>query len=401
MKKNIISFYIISFLRWLEFTVPILTFFYTQTLWFSLGWSILLVTISGFFNAILEIPTGAIVDTYGRRRSYIIGTLITLVSFLGYFVFQNEWLYVGQALLIGFGTSLSSGNLEATIHDSLGTNTQTIEKWFSHIQANSMKYFFIGRAVAFIFSGILFVQNPIFPFIGIVIVHFIILLMMLFFLENTAQQLSKKSNLWGHTRWAIIEILDKKDLIFVIICITSISSIGNIYWFTLQPFLSNLHLSIIEIWYFYGILALVSAIGSSILTKIQDRYHTYDIIRIAFVLILILIITTTFNWISNGWLVLLPQFFLSIIAGISMTLGNSYIIHRISPSTKSTTLSIFSFAICIGYFIIAAPTGWIIDLISIQRLYFIIPFVCLIVLILAEVYRKTYLQKKWYSQSIY
>ena len=176
------------------------------------------------------------------------------------------------------------------------------------------------------------------------------------------------------------------------VCITAISSLGNIYWFTLQPFLSNLHLSIIEIGYFYGILALVSAIGSSILTKIQDRYHTYDIIRIT--LVLTLIITTTFNWISNGWLVLLPQFFLSIIAGILIALGNSCIIHRISPSTKSTTLSIFSFAISIGYFIIAAPTGWIIDYISIQRLYFVIPFVCLLLFVLAELYRKAYLQEK-------
>lgn len=107
--------------------------------------------------------------------------LISLGSLLGYFVFQNEWLYIGQALLIGFGTSLCSGNLEATIHDSLGTNTETIEKRFAHIEAESMKYFFIGRAIAFIFSGMLFVQNPILPFIAIIIVNFSILFMILFF----------------------------------------------------------------------------------------------------------------------------------------------------------------------------------------------------------------------------
>jgi MFS family permease len=81
---------------------------------------------NAFFTAgmvLFEVPTGVIADTWGRRASYLLGT-ITLAgsTLLYYFMWQTSaafWAWAVVSVLIGLGFTFFSGAVEAWLVDAL------------------------------------------------------------------------------------------------------------------------------------------------------------------------------------------------------------------------------------------------------------------------------------------
>src|SRR5687767_7903980 len=81
---------------------------------------------NAFFTAgmvLFEVPTGVVADTWGRRMSYLLGTLTLAGStLLYYFMWQTSAPFWGWALvsiLIGLGFTFFSGAVEAWLVDAL------------------------------------------------------------------------------------------------------------------------------------------------------------------------------------------------------------------------------------------------------------------------------------------
>jgi MFS family permease len=74
-------------------------------------------------QVIFEIPTGIIADTFGRRTSYILGTITLAISTLLYlFMWQIQgpfWGWAASSVLLGLGFTFFSGALEAWLVDAL------------------------------------------------------------------------------------------------------------------------------------------------------------------------------------------------------------------------------------------------------------------------------------------
>jgi hypothetical protein len=121
-----------------------------------------------------------------------------------------------------------------------------------------MQYFFIGRTVAFGIAGILFVLNPLFPLIAMLIAEITIFLITYLSIDDIHQHRDNQT-LIDHSRKTLRGIYTQRNIFFVIMSLAVISSIGNIYWFTFQPLLESQHMSIEQVGYFYGIYALLSA----------------------------------------------------------------------------------------------------------------------------------------------
>ena len=83
-------------------------------------------TANAFFTAgemLFEIPTGVVADTYGRRVSYLLGSLTLLLSTTLYlFMWQLRaplWCWAGASMLLGLGFTFFSGATEAWLVDAL------------------------------------------------------------------------------------------------------------------------------------------------------------------------------------------------------------------------------------------------------------------------------------------
>ncbi|HEU4346634.1 MAG TPA: MFS transporter [Actinoplanes sp.] len=81
---------------------------------------------NAFFTAgmvIFEVPTGIVADSWGRRASYLLGTVtlaVTTAIYLGLYYVQGPfWAWAVSSVLIGLGFTFFSGAVEAWLVDAL------------------------------------------------------------------------------------------------------------------------------------------------------------------------------------------------------------------------------------------------------------------------------------------
>lgn len=72
---------------------------------------------------IFEIPTGIVADSWGRRTSYLLGTVTLSASTMLYFLLWQAhspfWLWAAASMLLGLGYTFFSGAVEAWLIDAL------------------------------------------------------------------------------------------------------------------------------------------------------------------------------------------------------------------------------------------------------------------------------------------
>jgi MFS family permease len=68
---------------------------------------------------VLEVPSGALADTFGRRRVLLVGAALTAASLGTFAVAQDVLAFMASVAALGIGRALISGALEAWYVDSL------------------------------------------------------------------------------------------------------------------------------------------------------------------------------------------------------------------------------------------------------------------------------------------
>jgi MFS family permease len=95
---------------------------------------------NAFYTAgmvLFEVPTGMVADTWGRRASYLVGSLTLAVTTLLYFAAWQMhapfWAWAVTSLLLGLGFTFFSGATEAWLVDALNATgfTGTLESVFA------------------------------------------------------------------------------------------------------------------------------------------------------------------------------------------------------------------------------------------------------------------------------
>lgn len=104
---------------------------------------------------VMEIPTGAIADVAGRRRSMILSFLAYIASFLIFAFAQPIWTLLAAMLLFSLGEAFRTGTHKAIIFDWLNREGRADEK--TRVYGYTRSWSKIGSAVsAVIAAGLVF-----------------------------------------------------------------------------------------------------------------------------------------------------------------------------------------------------------------------------------------------------
>lgn len=143
-----------GFLKNLRFFDPFLILFFRETglTFLEIG---TLFSIREIATNVLEIPTGIVADSYGRRRSMLASFSSYLLSFALFYLFPSFGIYALAMLLFAFGEAFRSGTHKALILEYLhikGIEGQKVE-YYGHTRAASQ----FGSAIAaLIAAGLVF-----------------------------------------------------------------------------------------------------------------------------------------------------------------------------------------------------------------------------------------------------
>ncbi len=162
-RRNIRVFTIDSVFQWFYVAIGVWVFIWRTYLSFT---EITLIMGIGFaVGILLQLPTGALADLIGRKRTILIGRVLGVMGFLLYSVANNFWLFLAANILYQANWSFESGALSALLYDSLKENGKEKE-WYQKTEANTFFWCTIGMAIASIIGGYLYRFNIHLPYLA-------------------------------------------------------------------------------------------------------------------------------------------------------------------------------------------------------------------------------------------
>jgi MFS family permease len=334
MRRNIGKIYALEALQGAIFLIPVLIPFYRQ-FGLSLTQIYLLEAIFSTEVLILEIPTGYLSDRWGRRNTLIAATAFFLLGWAWYGAgFSFTHFLIGE-LLMGVGSSLSSGTTEAITYDSLLELEETDR--YRHVAGLKSFSMFLAEAAASILGGVIAFWSLRFPAwltFAMAICGFIIAMTLVEPHRHKLQGTEHLRHLWRICTNTLLHNVPLRSIIALHAIVSAMTL--SLFWLT-QPYQIAVGLPLA----FFGIThAAIVTIGALAARKTHAISHVIGD-RMFLVLIALTVISCYF---ALGGIVALwgiAFFFLGRIAWGFLSPLTSDLVNRMTDSdVRATVLSI-------------------------------------------------------------
>jgi MFS family permease len=306
---------------------------------------------NGFFTAgmvIFEVPTGVVADTWGRRTSYLLGTVTLAASTLVYFfLWQLEAPFVWWAIvsmLIGLGFTFFSGATEAWLVDALSYAGYEgdLEAVFGRGQMVGGAAMLGGSVAGGVIAQVTSLGVPFLLRVGVLLVTFAVAWRLMHDLGFTPER--RESPLRA-TRTVFVTSLDhglkNPPVRWVMLAAPFTSGVGFYAFYAAQPYL-------LELWgdsEAYAIAGLAAAVvaasqiaGGYLAPHIRGLFHrrTSALIlgTIASTVTLALLGVTDWFWLALALLVIW-----GLIFAAEMPIRQAYLNGMIPSQQRATVLS--------------------------------------------------------------
>jgi len=271
--KLLWPFYLESLIAYIIFFAPVFFIPYFIDIGFSMFQTGLLFSALMLSQIIMEIPTGVVADLYGRKLSTLLGYIIEGIGFLLIYFVRDFYSILFIFILIGLGSSFSSGAKEAWVIDLIKKNNKNLQASY-FMKRQSFQY------LGIIASGILgafFVKN-----IGLNIIwpmacvsFFISGLILTFGSEFFIEKKRHKNNLLEACNQAKISFNYSKNhkvLFYIILASIFLIIAGNFIGpVSGVPLLKSLGFPNYAIGYFFSLIGLSGIIAPWISNKIYKK----------------------------------------------------------------------------------------------------------------------------------
>ena len=177
--KNISLIYILTFLQNSLIWAPIWILFYLRFTDYAgigiLESMMIMVIVFG------EIPTGALADLLGRRRTLVLAFLFSALGNLCMGLASDFPLLIVGVVVATLGSALSSGTVEALVYDTLLEEGK--EKQYQAISGNMSSLKMLAIALSSVIGGWVYQLSPGLPFIVVAVIHLLGALLSLALIE--------------------------------------------------------------------------------------------------------------------------------------------------------------------------------------------------------------------------
>ncbi len=382
MKNNITIAYILAFAKNTWFWLGIWVFYYLKfTNYAGIGLieTVLIVTMT-----LTEIPTGAIADILGKRKTLILAFLFEALGayFFAYALNYNTILW--SVFVMCVGGTLYSGTLDALVYDTLKENNEKYR--FDKVISNISTISLITPALCGLVGGYLYTYGFRIPFI-LNAVGYTIGFVVAFFLVEPKVDTIKFSvkNYITQTGQGIRQLFKNKNTISNTILLLLIGTILVISGEMIDSFLSvEFGYSDVQMGYLWSGLFVVSAISSQFSPKVKKIFGVHkSIIIMGFLIGITFIISPYLGMVFGGVSLFLRRSIQSVFGNLT----SSQINENTESKYRATTISTFNMINNIPYVLLAYYIGSISDLFSAKTVSFYLG-ITLILLLSISLFRR-------------
>ncbi|MGH8823851.1 MAG: MFS transporter [Jiangellaceae bacterium] len=206
---------------------------------------------NAFFTAgmvIFEIPTGVIADTWGRRASYLLGTITLATSTLLYYVMWQVnapfWAWAVVSALLGLGFTFFSGAVEAWLVDALNFAEYrgNLETVFGRGQMISGVAMLGGSVLGGVIAQATSLGVPFLLRVGVLLAMFVVAYRLMKDLGFTPERASHPLRAMREVLAASLEHgLKNPPVRYVMLAAPFAGGVGVYTFYALQPYLLELY----------------------------------------------------------------------------------------------------------------------------------------------------------------
>jgi MFS family permease len=266
IKNNILLLHLIKFSKWFMLFMPIIVIFF-QDNGLEMRHIFMLKAINAITVVILEIPSGYMADVLGRKKTLVLGTLLSFAGFVAYSIAHGFWGFAIAELLIGVSMSFISGADSAMLYDTL--LHQNKSEQYSKQEGRITAIGNFSEAAAGILGGLLASISLRLPFIAQAGIAFIGIPAALLLIEPELHKTIKKTTMRAIAGTMKVVLVDNK-LLRAYILFSSFAGMTSLTlaWF-IQPYWSSIEIPLTWFGLLWTALNLSVALTAFFAYKIQ------------------------------------------------------------------------------------------------------------------------------------
>jgi MFS family permease len=356
---NVLKYYFYKPLSQLEI-MRVITVLFLLSNDLSFKQILLLQAIHAITITIMEVPTGAFADIFGRKKTLISGSLLVTTGCFFYCIGSEFAVFTVGELLWATGTAIISGADDALLYDTL--KQEKAEDKYKKIIGNIWSLIFLFEGAGSILGGLLATISfriPIYAtfvsFLSAVIIAFSFQEPEVYTKESEAKFMFKQM------KESVSYTIKKKVLSLLILYAAVNYILYAIGFYFYQPYMKAVGINISLFGVIYLVYNCMSALGSKYASEIEGKIGTVNTI----------LLTSIFRYVPFIFMatfVSAPSVVLLLFVGFSVGLAGpifSFYINKHTPSEKrATIISLAAMSRTVGFSILSPLFGWLADLYS-------------------------------------
>jgi MFS family permease len=354
-KGNIFRLYIIKTAKWFSLIMPVIVLFFQEN-GLNMTQIFALKSVYSIGILVFEIPSGYFGDVWGRKKTLILGSILTTVGFSIYGFAFSFWQFMIAELVLGIGQSFISGADSAMLFDSLKAMDKENEYLKYEGRVISLGNF--SEAAAGILGSLLAMISLRTPFVVQAIFSSAAIPAAITLCEPPIELRGRVKGFVDILKVVKYAMIDNKRLSLFILQSAVIGAATLTYAWFVQPYFLAIKLPLALYGTMWTLLNLTVAASSFFSHKVQKALGKRNTM-------LFIVISTALGFILTGTFIsvwALPLlFFFYISRGIATPVLKEYIHVLIDSDIRATILSIRDMFIRIFFAIIGPILGWLTD----------------------------------------
>ena len=357
--RNIRKYYLFQFFNSLAFFSPVIVLFW-QSHGLTMTQIMLLQSIFSIGVVVLELPTGAFADYFGKRKSLILGALFWTIGFTWYGFSTNFWQFAIGELLAGIGSAFISGADRAYIHELLREEHKEAD--FKKTEGKARGIIQIAQAIGSIGGGLIGSISLSFTLIATGLSTIVSFIIGTTFPKIKEDKNEKKIGYLQIIQESFSLIKTHKRLLWLTLFFASFNGLLWPLNFYSQPFLKLLNIPIFYFGFIFFLFNLVAALGSTLTHQFELLSKKYIFVLMSFIVVisLFLISITKSIYIFPLWSLFLTFLFMN------QTIISDKVLAIVPINKASTVLSFQSLLRRSLYAIVGPILGVTSDMFGIQ-----------------------------------
>jgi MFS family permease len=360
LKTNINKYYLFQFFDSLAFFGPVIVLFW-QSNGLNMTQIMLLQSIYSVGVVLLELPTGAFADRYGKKTSLIIGGLIWTVGLFWYGASHSFWQFAIGEITCGIGAAFVSGADRAYLHQLLLSDNQ--ENSFKKVEGRARGIIQVAQAIASLFGGFIGSISYGWTLFATAIATFTSSLVGLTF-PNTKVKLANenKPSYFQIIKESIYLVKNHQSLLWLTLFFAAFNGLLWPLNFYVQPYFKMLKIPVYLFGFIYMSFNLISAYGSTTTYWFEKKFKQKIFLIMSIIVISSLFLISIF---PSIYIIPLLSLFITFVF-INQTIISDYVLKIIPSDKAATVLSFQSLIRRLAYVIIGPILGMTYDIFGIR-----------------------------------